>query len=157
MEVTCIIDMQPYFKAANQKELINQCCKILDQTMEKNNPIFIIEYELFEPKIKTDTHYKILSTIMSYDKVFLMMKKKDSAADIIIKWLNKLDPNNNYTISLCGVNLDACILATAIDLSEYPNTKVNIISKACDSSNKITPKENILSLFKNYNGINIIT
>lgn len=157
MEVTCIIDMQPYFKAANQKKLIKQCCKILTEAIASNNYIFIIEYQLFDSKIKTDTHHMIMSAVESYDKVYLLMKKRDSAGDLIIKYLKKIDPDNNHTISLCGVNLDACILSTAIELSESSDYKINIISKACNLSNKITPKEDILSLFKNYQNVNVLT
>jgi len=132
MKILCVIDAQPYFSASNNKKIIQSIVSELKKSISNREQICLIQYNL-PPWINpndSEIHKEILETVENYDLLKIFMKYDDSAASVIKNFVNQFS-DANFTIKICGVNLEACIYKTLIELSLMDQFEFEILLESC--------------------------
>jgi hypothetical protein len=125
-----VIDMQPLFVASNNKRLLRNCTKEIENTMTAKQAVILVEYLGYG-----STHQCLLEMLVGYSRFQLITKDNDDGSDEVINCvkINKL----KSPFRICGVNLDWCVKQTATSLAKkLPRRKVHVVQTACAPINK---------------------
>jgi hypothetical protein len=122
-DVLVIMDMQPGFEAANNIDLQRNILEEVSSAKKNGNIIIsiafkITEFELTEwVKPLGETLPFILSACEGYPKFYKITKGGDSGFSAIKNWLTAHEIMNIGTMRFCGVNTEACVYRTIMDVS----------------------------------------
>jgi nicotinamidase-related amidase len=164
MKFLIVIDMQPYFAAANKPETIQAVLEQIRAAKQAGDYIVIVEYDYDSLRAvgakhgEIPTHKEILDEVEGYEKYVICFKRNDDGGKEIVDALAqaKAYPTKNIEMNLVGVNLDACVIRTARGLDDHFNyykrvdlrsgkpARINIIEKACNSSQSVLPPRRTL-------------
>jgi hypothetical protein len=128
MPTVVVIDLQPHF--TKNLKLLNNAAKELKTAMQQQYPILLLEY--FG---RGETHQFLLETIKDYKKVYITTKRREDGSKEI-RWIcNKFFlPTDHFIVF--GVYSDGCVLSTVIGMTNwYIDSKIDIITNACDKTN----------------------
>ena len=126
--ILTIIDMQPRFYAATNKETINAVKNLIINA--KKDGAYVIFAQYMKQGKSNHELIKLVNTY--YDKSFVVARKNDKSDAIITKIYNNGIRSNDMKI--CGVNTDACVYSSVIGLSnKLPNWNIHLIKNACNS------------------------
>lgn len=122
------IDMQPYFAAANDRNLLTACRKEIRKAIKNRASIIFVEYQDCGP-----THSSLLRLSEGYDRLYSTTKWHDDGSnqvyDVICK--NNL---SSKRLKVIGVNTDCCVLATVGGLAwRLKSASIDVIAAACGS------------------------
>lgn len=120
-----VIDMQPAFGNSNNKRLLRNCAKEIENAIAAKNAVILVEYLGWG-----STHQYLFEMLLGYSRFQLIKKYEDDGSDEIIDCIknNKL----KAPFRICGVNLDWCVKQTTISLAKkLPRRKVHVIQSAC--------------------------
>lgn len=138
MKILCVIDLQPYFSATNEK-IVSEIISELQNTINNEEHICLIQYELgswIHPK-ESEIDERILECIEDYKLATILTKDTDSAAKVILEYLSAF-PDQENLIRICGVNLEACIFKTIKELSDITNLKLELLVKCCSGEKDLS-------------------
>jgi hypothetical protein len=131
-----IVDMQPRFEAATYKEVRKEVVAEIKRT--KANRILLVEYLPCRWNIQ-DKHSctckEIVDAILEkfqdgFGMHFRIFKQDDDGSKAIQEVMSR--ESSPDVIQLVGVNLSACVAATAEGLAGvYPNSRIEVIEAAC--------------------------
>lgn len=131
MRTLVVVDMQPSFEAAKNAKTIKQVVKLTKEAVSTGNRVVVLEYENYG-----STHKKILD-LLNPDFCKVIKKSADgghfhvAAAIQDFNGFDGMGNPKNYTIDVCGVNLNACVRQTALGLKKL-GFEVNVIKEACN-------------------------
>jgi nicotinamidase-related amidase len=127
MVVLCVIDMQPFFDAARNLQLID---KVIDQiivSIKRKEHILIVTYDRCG-----ETDHRILNAVDGYKHVKYVTKKNDDGSPEIVKTLEKFTLTDKETIKVCGVNTWACVKQTYTGLAhKLPDSTIVVLENLC--------------------------
>ena len=130
-----IIDMQPYFYAANHQPTINAIFKLIQDAKETGSSIIIVEYD----ELPTDDPCDLKTIKSIRDAAFdtgtavEVRKSQDDGYHEVIAIAKGHGIDLSYCI-VCGVNTNACVRETFQSLcAMLPNNKFELALKACNS------------------------
>lgn len=124
--ILIVIDMQGYFDAANNPSTISACQSLINSAIRNRNPIVIVEYIGAKSTLK-----EITNLTKDYDLAFLVRKSTDDGSQAIESLFDRCQISPRKLI-ICGVNTDACVLATVIGLTRSNKKyKISVVKKAC--------------------------
>lgn len=124
--VLTIIDMQPTFKASNTRRILNHIRKLIISAKKDNAFIIYAEYRNCGP-----THESLTKLTDDYKHRSFVNAYQNSKSDAIVSKLTQKKIISDRMI-ICGVNTDACVQATVLDLStSLPNWSFEIIKDGC--------------------------
>lgn len=123
----CVIDMQPRFPASQDPATIQACLNHVQTAMDDGAFIVIAQYTTYG---KTDR--RIVDLVSDYRNAGYCHASQDSKADSVMRLLNR---NNVQTkeFRVCGVNLEACVYATAYGLKFTYRKEIVLCEDACNS------------------------
>ena len=121
-----IVDMQPYFDAANHKATISNIVEEIEKAKKQRIGIVILEFSGYGP-----THAKIKKALVRYSRVAVYQKCDDDGSVEARRAAKKrgFDPDH---WRVCGVNTDCCVAATVTGLLSK-GCKVDVVCRACNS------------------------
>ncbi len=132
MKCLVIIDMQWWFPSARESWLILNIVDRIKKYIKRNEPIIILEYTDNDNKFGQSVP-EILEAVDGYKNCFFRTKMNNDGGKEVsdIMYEQDLDVSE---FEVCGVNLDACVMATVVTMSwDYCNIPINIILDCCNS------------------------
>lgn len=123
-----VIDMQRHFDASNKLSVQKDIAKQIKKAIKERAGIIFVEYAGCGL-----THSVLTDLAENYERGYTIKKYNDDGSAEVLDCLtdNKLPKSR---IKICGVNTPYCVKSTAIGLSEeLPKSKLQIISKSCNS------------------------
>ena len=152
-----IIDMQESFIAAQDLDTILEVKKQIAKAIMDKAQIIFASYSKFGPIIAD-----LIQMIRNYPNVIFVNDCVDDKGRCISNKLIKDGSagliKNPSLVKICGVNTDGCVMSTAISLSKmYPNTRVLLILKACNTYHKGTDSVTfkINAMVQSYHNISV--
>ncbi len=125
-KVLVLIDMQPHFEASQNPLTIEACKDEITNAISKGWYIFLLEWIYEGP---TDSRLTRLTD--GYELTSSITKDRDDGSDSIMSHVYRLGIVNSK-FRVCGVNTDACVLATVHGLAHHPRGRpVEVVSAAC--------------------------
>jgi nicotinamidase-related amidase len=125
-----VVDMQHDFVASRKPGLAGKIAKLVKKAMQDDAVVILLEYVGYGPTKPT-----IKKALGNYKKGYVVCKEDDDGSNEIAKVLkhreNKCFGTPSSYVRLCGVNLGACVEATAGGLSER-DIPVTLIEDACN-------------------------
>jgi nicotinamidase-related amidase len=152
-----VVDMQDYFlgnmvhDGGGQGRLDRLLDNVVDEVFKarKNRlPIFMLEYAGLDYEgdgySAVITNERILDAVSGYSRKYFIPKSDDGGAEELMdvmegsgSTIRNSSPSRKWykygdkmTLRVCGVNLDACLLATVSPLVLYPRMKVEVVADA---------------------------
>lgn len=118
-----VIDMQDYFlsRFEDRETLISNVVRAVERAKRFHQPVLLVEYSLFSPSLAcTDeearTTKAIRDAVAGYPFVDIVTKPRDNGGREVAQWFRTNMPHGllkvDYTVNVCGVNLDACVWQT---------------------------------------------
>ena len=160
MYTLVIIDMQPKFKAANNRRCVANCVREVTRAIQDGARIIVLEYGRRGNENGHNTKYAIRKLVKSYSEGYFLTKECDDGAYVIANSFNF----DNLHFRLCGVNLGACVSATAQGLRGYfEDATIEIVSDAVHqpyawqkdyagyANHNWIPKNILENLYEDYN------
>lgn len=141
-----IIDMQWNFPSSRDARLQTNIIRQIRLAKKKNYPIICLEY-IGDGR----TIPKIRKELEDYKNKFFFRKNWDDGSDKILSIKNKLPSK----FRVCGVNTDACVFETVVNLSDELCCKIEVLSKSCNSLTKNRHYEG-LEMLKNIKNVVLI-
>lgn len=124
-----LIDLQAEFLkwVNNSERLLSVVAEEIHYSVTTGSPIVFVEYEGDGP-----THRRLYNLVPKKLR-YRVEKTNDSALEALTRLQEKISLPKHYRIG--GVNTDACILATVLDLSDgVPWVEsLTVLAEACDS------------------------
>jgi nicotinamidase-related amidase len=120
-ETLVVVDMQKQFRASEYVE--QAVIKEIRRARRYTQPIIVLEYYGFGR-----TMSNVRKALSGYNHVIFKKKIDDSGASVI------LANSTAKRFKIVGVNVEACVMYTALDLAAE-KAKVRILLHACGSSN----------------------
>jgi nicotinamidase-related amidase len=135
-----IIDMQPYFAAARDKECQRGVIREIQTAKQNGDGIILVAYR--RPQDIADLTYgyvdEITDAIGDYPRCIGVPKKDDDGSNEVQGALTA-SAFGTEVLLCCGVNTGACVRVTAKGLAcKYPNSAVVVIADACQDGNDQT-------------------
>lgn len=130
-----VIDVQLEFirHMRGKKRLLAQVIKTVRKARKENRHVFLVQYTGSGP-----THRSIRKSLANYDKVHVVIKRYDNGGPEIYDALYTQGISGK-TLTVCGVNLSACVARTVNDLV-YRGYKCRLVKEATVNSwEKYTP------------------
>lgn len=122
-----VIDMQKHFLQIREeklRKLISNCKKVIKNFKDDGRKIVVVKWVGYG-----EIHHELVEELKSYDNVAYVTKSKNSAFERL-KDRNLLHSD----VHIIGVNLGACVLQTAIDMSHKNKSEITIYKSAvCNS------------------------
>jgi len=151
MYTLVIVDMQPWFEAANDPKTIEVIVEEIRKAKAVNAFIIVLEYDLsdkfLEPE-EENTSPEIMKELEGYENVAVEIKDRDDGS-IWISSVLHLHQIINQPVKVCGINTDACVLRTVegLDsiLNRYPfqmtstPVPIEILFHACNTDTHCLP------------------
>ena len=121
-----VVDMQEYFDAACDPDVIIGVTKEILTARQKKSPIILLEYEGCGR-----SHEGFASLLRNYPFRARIRKGDDDGSLEIVRALRRRGFSHRR-LRLCGVNADCCVCATAIGLLErLDRAKIEVVKDAC--------------------------
>lgn len=147
-KVLAVIDMQPHFKASQNIRTILSCQEEIRWAISQKWYIFMVEW-IYEGR--SDSRLTDLTD--PYELTSTIKKDRDDGSDVIMAHVRRLGIINSK-FRVCGVNTDACVLATVHGLAHHPRGRpVEVVSAACWSDYSHI---NGIDRMKKYDNVSII-
>lgn len=128
MYTLVVVDMQPYFSAANSRSVIKNCKREIEAAMLKRAAIIIVEFNNCGPSVKS-----LLNLVDGYDRLHFAHKDTDDGSAEVEKII-KDEGLAAKQLKVCGVNTDCCVQSTVRGLTaRLPNATIEVIGDACNS------------------------
>jgi len=128
MYTLVLVDMQPYFSAANSRRVRDNCKREIEKAMERRAAIIFVEFNNCGPTVKS-----LIKMTDDYDRRFFAYKDMDDGSAEVAEVIhnNKLA---NKKLKVCGVNTDCCVRSTVQGLSSrLPKADIQVIGNACNT------------------------
>src|SRR5690349_19681763 len=118
-----VVDVQDHFisqMGRRKAKYLRRVLAVVEAAKEARRPIFLLEYFDFGP-----THPKVTEALAGYRRKFVVQKHQDDgSAQVQAVMMKKLGAKTlaasqrlkKRTLTLCGVNLTACVIETVIGL-----------------------------------------
>ena len=123
--ILVIIDMQPAFPAAKDVETVTNCLDLIQAFKNENKRIVVVEFDGY-----ADTHPELNAALKGYAKVERVKKEYDDGSYVLLRLLE----SPRYHITICGVNLAACVARTVKGLLGKGFSKVDLVANACNDA-----------------------
>lgn len=141
--------MQPRFLTYNKKRVKEECGKLIEKAIKDKVNIIFVEYADYGKTIK------LLKSKVKWYKNYTVVKENDDGSYELKKFFKNHNESSKRKFKICGVNTDACVYLTVAGLiKRFPKTKIEVISKACDSANIARHKEGLKDMknltYKNF-------
>lgn len=120
-----VIDMQPDFKAANKREVIEATAKQVEKSRRRGELILLVEYEGHEP-----THKRIRDLIEGYQYGHTIYKSGDDGALEILDYLFEINCKPKK-FKVCGVNAAHCLRSTVETLAKLQPHSEIVLFRDC--------------------------
>lgn len=134
--VLVVIDMQPGYKASQDAITQYFVEQEIIRARERNQPIVVVE---FDPHEMGHTYPRLLRHIEGYSRAVVITKRGDDGSKELHEALVR-HGFSVYSLRLCGVNSDACVLETIQGfVVRVPSCRVTVPQDAC---NCLTGKDN---------------
>jgi nicotinamidase-related amidase len=144
-DVLLVLDMQKDFKAAHNIYLLKYITDEIKRAQARGDLIILMGYTLTGSARHVSHISCIEKLVNNYDAKLKLIKMEDSGLNALEEAFNKYNVNTIAHIRLVGVNTDACIAKTALDLHEHMNVKkIYILKNGCASSNASRHEETLL-------------
>lgn len=123
-----LVDMQPYFKAANSRRVRDNCKRELQKAMDRRAAIIFVEFDGCGSTVKS-----FIKMTNEYDRRFFAHKDLDDGSAEVEEVITTHGLPAKK-IKVCGVNTDCCVQATVRGLTaRLPSATIQVISDACNS------------------------
>jgi nicotinamidase-related amidase len=137
-----VIDMQPGFRAANDKATIAAVKREILAAVDDNCPIVIVEFYGPAPNDKFgDTHDELMQALADYSRAARVIKASTGGGEAVRNTCHQ----NQFGTSLfrvCGVNTAACVAHTGDELREiFYECHVEVAADACNDYDGYTAQE----------------
>jgi len=123
--VLVIIDMQPQFASARDQHTVANCQRLIRSFKQAHKRIIAVELESYG-----DTHEEINALLTGYTNFQRLMKGWDDGSAELLQLLK----SPCYHLTICGVNLAACVAKTVKGLLELGFAKIDVVSDACNDT-----------------------
>ena len=131
MYTLVVVDMQPKFAASRSRRCIANCIREVQKAIVCGAHIIVLEYSRRGNEAGQKTTKGIRQLVKAYEHGHFITKGRDDGSDFICYYEGLYNINFNKNFVLCGVNLGACVKATALGLKyAYPNCEVSIVADA---------------------------
>lgn len=125
-----VIDVQPYFDAANNRRVISNCKREIRKAMSDKAAIILVEYIGCGR-----SNSGITKMVEKYDRGFVVLKDDDDGSDEISNVIEHFKLPKSR-IKVTGVNTNACVQDTVTGMvSKYANKRlsISIVADACNA------------------------
>lgn len=123
MYTLVIVDVQTMFPAAAKRKVRRAIIQEIEAAKAAQCPVIVVEFEA-----SGVTYKNIRDALSDYPRKARVLKDKDDGSEEVHAVLPKLSLNRK--VRLCGVNTDACVLATAQGLKRKRYT-IEVVVPAC--------------------------
>lgn len=128
MYTLVLVDMQPYFEAANSRRVRANCKREIEKAMDRRAAIIFVEFNNCGPTVKS-----LIEMTDDYDRRFFAYKDCDDGSAEVSDVIN-VNGLAAKKLKVCGVNTDCCVKATVTGLTaRLPNANIQVIGDACNS------------------------
>lgn len=135
--ILVVIDMQPGYPAALDAVTQWFVKQEIQKQLEQNLPVILVEFDAHE---MGETLQPLRDLLAGYKRLKVVSKSQNDGSKEVIAACRILSGNNSFSLRVCGVNSDACVLETVQGLSEkLPLTSIVVPQDAC---NCLTGKDN---------------
>ena len=156
-KVLIVVDMQHLFQAANDPTTIANCQRLINNAISRQEFIIFLEFFRWGKTLPE------LTSIIPKDYKFCVTVAKfmDDGSSYVWDLLENNMALQEKDITVCGVNLNACVESTVIGLeekiaaNELP-TKIHLVSNACNSNMGHAYKEKTLLRLKEYANVTTV-
>ena len=130
MYTLVVVDMQAKFPDSLGKRVQDNCKRAIRKAVKNKAAIIFVEYSNYGPTLPSLT-----KLAKDYKKVYHTTKSAWDGSAHAIKLVTKHNLVGTR-FKVCGVYTDCCVQARVEGLSKLrPTSKINLLSKACASSN----------------------
>lgn len=124
-----VVDMQPYFAASQHPDTLAAVEREIRSAIEREAPIVVLEFE-----DSGKTHESLMRLLRKYRRLAVRVKTTDDGS----AWVTSACRQHGFGMKhfrICGVNTDACVLATVLGLTDrIPDCTVEVVRDACNSN-----------------------
>ncbi len=125
-----IVDMQPFFDAANHKGTIKECLKLISFAKRQKALIILVEYDYYGKSC-----VELTRALRNYPHKMLVLKTRDNGGYEVFNALKEKGLSFK-TYRFCGVNATCCVHDTISGLlSHQPKAKIEVVKEACNDNN----------------------
>lgn len=135
-----VIDVQPYFNAANNRRVIRNCRREIRQAIEDKAGILLIEF-LGCGRSNTG----IAKMISNYDRAFVIIKGQDDGSSEVVAAIEHFNLPKTK-IKVIGVNTNACVQSTVMGLTRLRTNSKLSISVVADACYSVSEDDHIIGL-----------
>lgn len=134
-----IVDMQPCFGTANDERTLSAIETEIFKAKDRRDPVIALEIDCFSPlqdERNPRTHKRLLDHLVGYPLYRMEEKRFDDGSGAVVHALDRLgyDEEDLRVLRVCGVNTDACVLATVLGLSKkLPASRILVLKDACNT------------------------
>lgn len=132
-EALIIVDMQHFFETARNDWTIRNVIELIKKAKQDNVPIIVLEY------VDPDEEYEIGETMPrlkkhldDYNLTRYVLKYNDDGGNKVIECLEQNGWEDIVSLTVCGVNIQACVAETVDTLIRSYDKEVTIVKKACN-------------------------
>jgi len=143
MYTLVVVDMQAMFPDSLGKRVQDNCKRAIRKAVKNKAAIIFVEYKGYGPTLPCLT-----KLAKDYKKVYHTIKDKWDGS---VQSINLVTKHNlvGSKFKVCGVYTDCCVQATVEGLSKLrPASKINLLSKACASSNSRSHNNGVIAMRK---------
>lgn len=128
MKVLIVVDCQPCFGISDDMDLVRNTVKKIREFKRRNDPIIVLEF-----RHNGRTVDSITKLVKKYPNGVFLEKSYNDGSDEIQEYLyNHVFAPKIEEVQFCGVNLNVCVIDTAIGLGEkYPAWDMTILYECC--------------------------
>lgn len=132
MDVLVVVDMQPRFPAATDRQTINNVISLCNEAIKKNDPIVLLEYGSAIGQHHCHTDANILHHVYDYSQCQIIRKWKNDGSPEVLAACRSLKCSQDSFV-VCGVNARACVKQTVLGLHRRrPYAKIKVVTTACN-------------------------
>lgn len=120
--------MQPYLAASQQPDTLGAVEREIRSAIERKALIVVLEF-----KDSGKTHISLMRLLRNYRRLAVSVKTTDDGS----AWVTAACREHGFGMKhfrICGVNTDACVLATVLGLTDrIPDCTVALVRDACST------------------------
>ncbi len=155
MKILIVVDCQPGFGITDDMDLVKNTVKKIQEFKERNDPVIVLEFRGHKRTVNS-----ILELIEDYpDGVILEKSYNDGSDEIKDHLYHHTHIPDIDEAQFCGVNLDCCVLDTAIGLGKkYPRMDMTILHECCGATgNRLNwATETVLRVQKQHDNVCLV-